>query len=152
MIRFKKIDYNQFKNEVKDDKDLYDNFIIPKKEYAYSADYYFYAPYEINLPPFAISYIPTCVYPIMEEADRLIFFPLKNTKIRRTVSDTSLNELRRMINLEQERKHHIFIRVENITNKNVRYKKGEAICTATFGKVIKQSKTTNIDIYSYDKI
>ena len=152
MIRFYKIKFEQYKDEVEDNLEGYNNFIIPKKENMYSADYYFYAPYDITLKAYDMMLIPTCAYVLLKPHERLLLFPLKNSKIYRDVRCATLAEISRILKIERTRTRHIFVRIENITNKDVFFKKGEAICTGTFGKMIKLDDVSKIDLRAYDKI
>lgn len=60
MIRgFEKISFEQFKKDIKDDKNLYDNYNLPCRKTKSSAGYDFFAIEDFELKPGEIKKIPT---------------------------------------------------------------------------------------------
>lgn len=56
---FEKISFDQFKKDVKDDLELYNNYILPKRSTKNSAGYDFFAIEELVIKPRQIIKIPT---------------------------------------------------------------------------------------------
>ncbi len=56
---FEKISFEQFQKEIKDDKDLYEDYMLPKRSTKYSAGYDFYAIEDFTLEPGERKKIPT---------------------------------------------------------------------------------------------
>ena len=56
---FEKISFEQFKKEIKDDKKLYEEYILPRRSTEFSAGYDFFAIEDIELKPGEIKKIPT---------------------------------------------------------------------------------------------
>lgn len=59
MRKFEKISFDQFKKDIKDDYDLYEEYILPKRGSMYSAGYDFYAINDFIVKPGEIKKIPT---------------------------------------------------------------------------------------------
>ena len=59
MRYFEKISFEQFKKDIADDIDLYNNYILPKRATKYSAGYDFLAINDITIKPGEIVKIPT---------------------------------------------------------------------------------------------
>ena len=71
MRRFEKISFEQFKKDISDDRELYDEYLLPKRETRKAAAYDFYALFDYVLKPGEIKKIPTGVKVIMEDNDCL---------------------------------------------------------------------------------
>ena len=59
--KFEKISYKQFKIDVFDDENLYDEYNLPRRGTKYSAGYDFFSLYDFTLKPGEIKKIPTGV-------------------------------------------------------------------------------------------
>lgn len=153
MIRFHKIDYNQFKEYILDDEHLYNNFTLPTKKDKYDSIYSFIAPYDITIKPYEIHYIPTCVYSILKETEIFMIFPLKELNFGPNIREAYPQELNRLIKgYTNKQDYHIFIRIENVQDTTYEIKKGVSYCTGTFGKIKTKINQNNININHFDKI
>ena len=56
---FEKISFEQFKKDIKDDKNLYDSYMIPKRKTNASAGYDFFAIEDFEIAPGEIKKVPT---------------------------------------------------------------------------------------------
>lgn len=67
MRKFEKISFNQFKKDISDNIDLYNEYNLPKRETKYAAAYDFEALFDYTLMPGEIKKIPTGVKVCMED-------------------------------------------------------------------------------------
>ena len=72
MRKFEKISYEQFKKDIEDNRNLYDEYELPSREPTYSAGYDFYALEDIIIKPQEIKRIPTGVKASMEDDEVLL--------------------------------------------------------------------------------
>jgi dUTP pyrophosphatase len=72
MRTFEKISFEQFKKDIGDDKDQYDNLKLPSRGTKYAAGYDFHAPYDYTLKPGDILKVPTGIKCNMENDDVLL--------------------------------------------------------------------------------
>ena len=72
MRKFEKISYEQFKKDIEDNRNLYDEYELPSRETTYSAGYDFYALEDIIIKPQEIKRIPTGVKASMEDDEVLL--------------------------------------------------------------------------------
>lgn len=72
MRRFEKISFEQFKKDIKDDKNLYDSYNLPKRSTRYAAGYDFEAIESFTIKPGEIKKIPTGIKATMENDEVLL--------------------------------------------------------------------------------
>ncbi len=72
MRKFEKISFNQFKKDVKDDKELYNIFSLPKRKTKYSGGYDIMALIEYELLPGESKVIPTGLKSIFPDDEFLM--------------------------------------------------------------------------------
>lgn len=72
MRRFEKISYNQFKKDISDSEELYNEYSLPSRETLFAAGYDFYSLTDFILKPGEIKKIPTGIKVIMEKDDCLL--------------------------------------------------------------------------------
>ena len=71
MRKFEKISFEQFKKDICDDKNLYQEYSLPRRGTKNAAGYDFYALYDYVIHPGEIMKIPTGVKVSMEDDDVL---------------------------------------------------------------------------------
>ncbi len=74
MRKFEKISFEQFKKDIKDDKELYDSYILPARGTKASAGYDFFAIQDFEIKPGEIKKIPTGIKAYFPEDEALMLF------------------------------------------------------------------------------
>ena len=74
MRKFEKISYEQFKKDIKEDKELYEEYRLPARKTKYSAGYDFFAIEDFTIKPGEIKKIPTGIKAIYPEDEVLMLF------------------------------------------------------------------------------
>ena len=74
MRYFEKISFNQFKNDIKDDIELYNELKIPKRSTKKSAGYDFYSLIDVVLKPNESIKIPTGIKSCMNDDEVLMIY------------------------------------------------------------------------------
>ncbi len=72
MRKFEKVSFEQFKKDVKDDKELYDSYNLPKRETKYCAGYDFESLFDFTIKPGENMLIPTGIKADMNVGEMLL--------------------------------------------------------------------------------
>ncbi len=138
MRKFEKIKFEQFKKDINNDKELYENYKLPKRETKSSAGYDFFALFDFTLKPQEIKKIPTGVKVMMEQDETLLLV------VR---SSMGFNYNVRMCNQvgvidsdyysNNYNDGHIWICLKNEGDKDYIVKKGDGICQGLFFNYLK---------------
>ena len=75
---FEKISFEQFKKDIKADKELYDNYKLPKRGTKCSAGYDFFAIEEFTIKPGEVKKIPTG-YKMMCNEDEMLMLVVRSS-------------------------------------------------------------------------
>ena len=134
---FEKISYEQFKKEVKDDKNLYEEYKLPKRSTKYSAGYDFYAIQDFTINPGEIKKIPTG-YRAKFMNDEVLFIIIRSSmgfkyNIRLT-NQVGVIDADYFSNPENN--GHIYVALKNEGDKVLNIKKGEAYVQGIFMKYL----------------
>ena len=138
MRKFEKISFEQFKKDVKDDKKLYEEYSLPKRETKCAAGYDFYALYDYTLKPGEIMKIPTGVKVTMESDDVLFLLDRSSMGFKynvRMCNQVGVIDADYYNNSNNE--GHMWIRIQNEGDKDYVVKKGEGMCQGVFIKYLK---------------
>ena len=138
MRKFEKISFEQFKKDIKDDKNLYDEYILPKRGTKNAAGYDFYSLYDYTLKPGEIMKIPTGIKVCMEEDDVLFLIDRSSMGFKynvRMCNQVGVIDADYYNNSNNE--WHIWIRIQNEGDKDYVVKKGDAIIQGVFIKYLK---------------
>ena len=85
MRKFEKISFEQFKKDIKDDINLYNNYIKPKRNTKYSAGYDFYAIEDYIIKPNESLIIPTGIKVSMNKDELLMIVVRSSTGFKYNV-------------------------------------------------------------------
>lgn len=138
MRRFEKISYKQFKKDVGDDKKLYDEYQLPKRETEKAAAYDFSALSDYVIKPGEIKKIPTGIKVQMEDDDVLLLIVRSGMGFKwnvRMCNQVGVIDADYYDNSDNE--GHIWIKLENEGNEEYIVKKGEGIIQGMFIKYLK---------------
>ena len=134
---FEKISFEQFKKDIIDDKELYDNYKLPKRDTLYAAGYDIYSLEDFILKPNDVKKIPTGVKANMEN-DEVLFLIVRSSmgfKYNiRLCNQVGVVDKDYYNNSDNE--GHIFIKLKNEGDKDYVVKKGDAICQGIFIKYL----------------
>lgn len=138
MRKFEKISFNQFKKDVKDDKELYENIMLPKRGTKNAAGYDFFAFYDYTLKPGEIMKIPTGIKVIMEEDEALFLIDRSSMGFKynvRMCNQVGVIDSDYYNNSDNE--GHMWIKIQNEGDKDYVVKKGDAMIQGVFLKYLK---------------
>lgn len=134
---FEKISFEQFKKDICDDKELYDNFSLPKRSTKYSAGYDFFSVCDFILKPGEVVKIPTGVK-INMNADEMMMLLVRSSmgfKYNvRMCNQVGIFESDYYNNPTNE--GHAWLKLQNEGNEDFVVKKGDAICQGIFTKFL----------------
>ena len=138
MRKFEKISYEQFKKDVKEDKELYESYNLPMRSTKNSAGYDFFAIYDYTLKPGEIMKVPTGIKASMESDEVLFLIDRSSMGFKynvRMCNQVGVIDQDYYNNSNNE--GHIWIRIQNEGDKDYIVKKGEGIIQGIFMKYLK---------------
>jgi len=137
MRKFEKISFNQFKEDVCDDKELYESYILPKRSTKYSAGYDFFAVTEFTLKPGEVLKVPTGVKFSMNEDEMLMLLVRSSQGFKynvRLCNQVGIFESDYYNNSGNE--GHAWLKFQNHGDKDYVVKIGDAIAQGIFTKFL----------------
>ena len=138
MRKFEKISFEQFKKDIKDDKELYESYILPKRGTKSAAGYDFYALYDYTLKPGEIMKVPTGIKVSMESDDVLFLIDRSSMGFKynvRLCNQVGVVDADYYNNSNNE--GHMWIRIQNEGDKDYIVKKGDGMIQGIFMKYLK---------------
>ena len=127
MRSFEKISFEQFKNDVCDDKLIYNKFKLPNRSTKNSAGYDFFSLFDFSLKPGEIMKIPTGIKVNMENNDVLFLVVRSSMGFKynvRMCNQVGIIDGDYYNNIDNE--GHIWIKLQNEGDKDYIIKKGDA--------------------------
>lgn len=138
MVRkFEKISFEQFKKDVKDDRKLYEEYSLPRRETRKAAGYDFYALYDYTLKPGEIMKVPTGIKADMESDEVLLLLDRSSMGFKynvRMCNQVGVIDSDYYNNKDNE--GHMWIRIQNEGDKDYIVKKGDGMCQGIFIKYL----------------
>ena len=134
---FEKISFNQFKNDIEDNMELYESYLLPKRSTKHSAGYDFFSLYDFVLKPGEIKKIPTGVKINMNQDEMLMLVVRSSMGFKyniRMCNQIGIFESDYYNNPGNE--GHAWLKIQNEGDKDYIVKKGEAICQGIFTKFL----------------
>lgn len=138
MRKFEKISFDQFKKDIKDDKELYESYSLPRRSTKNSAGYDFFSLYDYILKPGEIMKIPTGIKVSMENDEVLFLIDRSSMGFKynvRMCNQVGVIDQDYYNNSNNE--GHMWIRIQNEGDKDYIVKKGEAMIQGIFMKYLK---------------
>lgn len=133
MRSFEKISFEQFKNDVCDDKLIYNKFKLPNRSTKNSAGYDFFSLFDFSLKPGEIMKIPTGIKVNMENNDVLFLVVRSSMGFKynvRMCNQVGVIDSDYYNNSDNE--GHIWIKLKNEGDKDFIVKNGDAIAKVYF--------------------
>lgn len=137
MRGFEKISFEQFKKDVVDDIELYNEYLLPSRKTKCAAGYDFHAIYDYTLKPGEIKKIPTGIKVYMEEDDVLLLLDRSSMGFKynvRMCNQVGVVDADYYNNNANE--GHMWIKIQNEGDKDYIVKKGDGICQGMFIKYL----------------
>lgn len=138
MRKFEKISFEQFKKDIKDDRNLYDNYLLPRRETKCAAGYDFYALYDYVVKPGEIKTIPTGIKVSMESDDALLLLDRSSMGFKWNVR--LCNQVG-VIDADYYNNHnnegHMWIKIQNEGTEDYVVKAGDGMVQGMFVKYLK---------------
>jgi len=134
---FEKISFEQFKKDIKDDQELYENYKLPKRGTKYSAGYDFFAIEEFTIKPGEIKKVPTG-YKMMCNEDEMLMIVVRSSmgfkwNVRLT-NQVGIIETDYYNNENNE--GHMWVALQNHGDKDYCVMQGEAYAQGIFTKFL----------------
>ena len=135
MRKFEKISFEQFKKDVKNDFNLYNNYSLPIRKTKYSAGYDFLLIEDITLRSNEILKIPTGLKVKMNSDDMLMIIIRSGIGFKynvRLTNQVGIIESDYYNNVNNE--GHIWLSVQNHSDEDLKFEKGSSLCQGIFVK------------------
>ena len=137
MRKFEKISFDQFKKDIKDDKDLYNEYIVPKRNTKASAGYDFYAIEDYVIKPNETLVIPTGIKVIMNPDEMLMIVVRSSSGFKynvRMCNQVGVIDSDYYNNDSNE--GHMWVALKNEGDEDYIINKGDAYCQGIFIKYL----------------
>ena len=147
MRDFEKISFEQFKKVVKDDKELYDEYMIPQRDSDYTAGYDILLLEDITIKPNEVMKLPTGLKCSMNKDEVLLLVVRSSMGFKyniRLCNQVGVIDADYYNNPDNE--GHIFVKIQNEGDKEVTIKKGDAIAQGIFMKYLITDSDNSLDI------
>lgn len=130
---FEKISFKQFKKDIKDDKELYEEYKLPVRKTKYSSGYDFLAIEDILIKPGEIKKIPTGYKAKFKENEVLLLVVRSSMGFKYNVRMCNqLGIIDSDFYNNEENEGHMYVALQNEGNKTYYVKKGEAYTQGIF--------------------
>lgn len=137
MRDFEKISFEQFRKDIKDDKELYESYKLPNRESTAAAGYDLFLVEDLTIAPNEIVKIPTGVKMRCENDEVLLIIVKSSTGFKyniRLVNQVGVIDADYYNNKDNE--GHIFVKIQNEGDKTITFRAGEAIAQGVFIKYL----------------
>ena len=133
MRKFEKISFEQFKNDVEDNKELYDSLGLPRRGTKYSAGYDFEALYDFVMKPGEIKKIPTGIKVTMNDNEVLLLAVRSSQGFKYNIRlCNQVGVIDKDYYNNENNEGHIFIKLQNEGDKDYVVNKGDKIIQGVF--------------------
>lgn len=147
MRDFEKISFDQFRKDIKDDINLYNEYKLPQRDSDSTAGYDIYLIEDLTINPNEIKKIPTGLKSIFEK-DEVLFLIVRSTTgfkyNMRLCNQVGVVDSDYYNNKDNE--GHIWIKIQNEGNQTISIPKGEALVQGIFLKYLTTKSDKNLNI------
>ena len=137
MRKFEKISFEEFKKDIKDDENLYNSYIMPKRNTKCSAGYDFYAIEDYTIKPNESLVIPTGIKVTMNSDEMLMIVVRSSSGFKynvRMCNQVGIIESDYYNNETNE--GHMYIKLQNHGDKDYILKKNDKFAQGIFVKFL----------------
>ena len=147
MRDFEKISFEQFKKDIKDDIELYNEYSLPKRDSVYTAGYDIYILEDLTIKPGERKKVPTGIKSYFDKEKVLLLVVRSSMGFKyniRLCNQVGVIDADYYNNPDNE--GHIWLMIQNEGDEEYNFKKGEAIVQGLFMKYLttKSDKSINI--------
>lgn len=147
MRDFEKISFEQFKKDVKDDIELYNEYSLPQRDSVYTAGYDIYLLEELTIKPGERKKVPTGIKSYFDKEEVLLLVVRSSMGFKyniRLCNQVGVIDADYYNNKDNE--GHIWLMIQNEGEEEYNFKRGEAIVQGLFMKYLttKSDKSINI--------
>lgn len=145
MRKFEKISYLQFKKDIDDNYDIYNQYSVPVRSTKSSAGYDFYLINDLILDENEVVRIPTGIKVMMNKDEFLMLVVRSSVGFKynvRLTNQVGIIDADYYNNKDNE--GHIYISVQNHSQKKLTFKKGDRIVQGIFTKYLLVDEEENI--------
>ena len=137
MRYFEKISFEQFKKDIADDIDLYNNYILPKRATKYSAGYDFLAINDITIKPGEIVKIPTGYKAKFNNDEALLLMMRSGLGFKYNLRFTNqIGLIESDYYNNESNEGHMWVSIQNEGKEEITIKKNNAYCQSVFIKFL----------------
>lgn len=147
MRDFEKISFEQFCKDVKNDKELYNNYELPTRDSTSTAGYDIFLLEDIEIKPNEIIKIPTGIKSYFEDDEVLLLVVRSSTGFKyniRLVNQVAVIDADYYNNKDNE--GHMFIKIQNHGDETYKFKAGQALAQGIFMKYLTTDSDNRINI------
>lgn len=147
MRDFEKISFEQFKKDVKDDINLYNEYLLPQRDSDSTAGYDIYLLEDLHILPNEIKKLPTGIKAHFQKDEVMFLIVRSSTGFKyniRLCNQVGVIDADYYNNKENE--GHIWVKIQNESDKEVFISKGQSIVQAIFLKYLTTDSDGNINI------
>ena len=147
MRYFEKISFEQFKKDIADDIDLYNNYILPKRATKYRAGYDFLAINDITIKPGEIVKIPTGYKAKFNNDEALLLMMRSGLGFKYNLRFTNqIGLIESDYYNNESNEGHMWVSIQNEGKEEITIKKNTAYCQSVFIKflITDDDNATNI--------
>lgn len=147
MRDFEKISFEQFKKDVKDDIELYNEYRLPQRDSNRTAGYDLYLLEDLYIKPGEVLKLPTGLKSYFEKDEVLFMIVRSSTGFKyniRLCNQVGVIDADYYNNESNE--GHIWLKIQNESKEEVHIKKGEAIAQGIFLKYLTTNSDNKLDI------
>lgn len=146
MRDFEKISFEQFKKDIKDNKNLYNEYLLPQRNSDSTAGYDIYLLEDLVLEPNEIKKIPTGIKAYFEKDEVLLLIVRSSTGFKyniRLCNQVGVIDSDYYNNSSNE--GHLFIKIQNEGKDKVTISKKDSIVQAIFMKYLITDSDKRVD-------
>ena len=147
MRDFEKISFEQFKKDINDDIELYNNYELPKRDSKRTAGYDIYLLKDLTILPNEIKKIPTGLKCFFPDDEVLLLIVRSSTGFKyniRLCNQVGVVDADYYNNKDNE--GHLWIKLQNEGTEIVTIKGGESLVQAIFMKYLTTDSDENLNI------
>lgn len=144
---FEKISFEQFKKDVKDDKKLYDEYSLPFRDSNKTAGYDIYLLEDLIIKPGEIKKLPTGIKAFYPDDEVLLLIVRSSTGFKyniRLCNQVGVIDADYYNN--QDNEGHIWVKIQNEGDREVKIPKGESIVQGVFMKYLVTDSDANMNM------
>ena len=147
MRDFEKISFEQFKKDVKDDINLYNEYLLPQRDSDATAGYDIYLLEDLHIMPNEIKKLPTGIKAYFQKDEVMFLIVRSSTGFKyniRLCNQVGIIDADYYNNKDNE--GHIWAKIQNESDKEVFIPKGQSIVQGIFLKYLTTCTDGNINI------